>query len=130
MWKHALSCAILAPGAAVKAAIFALPEPTFVSPAVDGWNPAPTEAPRFGAIELLRRDDEPWKPFEQGGTCGFFDGIQSAHLLYSNFNLHMLTSQQHQLTPAVNLNSNARPTRTTATMDAVTPISPPNYVRS
>jgi hypothetical protein len=114
----------------VKAAIFAVPEPTFVSPAVNGWNPAPTEAPRFGAIELLRRDEEPWQTFEQSGTCGFFDGIQSAHSWYPNFKLRTLTSQQHQLTPAVNLNSDARPIRTTATMDAVTPTSPRHHVRS
>lgn len=82
MWKHALLCANLAPGAVVKAAIFAVPEPTLASPAVDGCNPAPTEAPRFGAIDLLGRDNnEPWQAFAQAGTCGFFDGIQSAHLL-------------------------------------------------
>ncbi|KAF9741563.1 hypothetical protein PMIN06_011188 [Paraphaeosphaeria minitans] len=78
MWKHTLLCAILAPGAVVKAAIFAVPKPTLVTPAVDSWNPAPTKAPRFGAIELLRRDDEPWQTFALGGTCGFFDGIQTS----------------------------------------------------
>lgn len=85
MWKHAFLCAILALGAVVKAAIFAVPEPTLVSPAVNGWNPAPTKAPRFGAIQFVRRDDEPWQTFAQAGTCGFFDGIQSAHSPYREF---------------------------------------------
>lgn len=87
MWRHALSCAILAPKA-VEAAIFAVPKPTFAAPALDGWNPAPTKAPRLGAIELFKREDEPWKVFESSGTCGFFDGKQSTH---ANSNIFKFT---------------------------------------
>ena len=72
MWKYAL-CAVLARGAAAKAAAWALPDPTFAISAIDTWSPAPTEAPGFGAIEFLKRD------FTDGGTCGFFSGVSSRH---------------------------------------------------
>ncbi|KAF1969562.1 hypothetical protein BU23DRAFT_237509 [Bimuria novae-zelandiae CBS 107.79] len=91
MLKYAAACTILAWGEVLEAAIFAVPEPTFVTPAVDGWNPAPTRAPRLGAIELLKRD-EPWEAFMSSGTCGFFDGAstsaytckQSSHVCATN----------------------------------------------
>ena len=81
MWKYAVTCAVLAWGEASKAAVFAVPEPTFVAPAVEGWSPAPTKAPTFGAIELFRRD-QPWDVFQQKGTCGFFDGASSTENIF------------------------------------------------
>lgn len=72
-----MTCAVLAWGEASRAAIFALPEPTFVTPAVDGWSPAPTRAPNLGSIELFKRE-EPWAAFQQKGTCGFFEGVSTS----------------------------------------------------
>jgi hypothetical protein len=67
-------CALLAPGLAAAAAFpWALPEPTFVIPAIDSWSPAPTQAPAVGGVELLARAPAP-------EVCGYLSGISSMTL--------------------------------------------------
>jgi len=64
-------CALIAPSLTAAAAFLgALPEPTFVVPAIDAWSPAPTQAPDVGGLELFRRAPE-------NQICGYLSGISS-----------------------------------------------------
>ncbi|PVH98996.1 hypothetical protein DM02DRAFT_22594 [Periconia macrospinosa] len=73
MLIHAF-CAVIAPAFASAAAYpWALPEPTLAIPAVDGWSPAPTAAPKVGGFELF--------PRAEGDTvCGFISGLSTSSL--------------------------------------------------
>ncbi|KAF2271608.1 uncharacterized protein EI97DRAFT_462658 [Westerdykella ornata] len=72
MFQYSI-CAFLAP-ALVSAAAFpwAGPDPTLVIPEPDNWTPAPTEGPRMGAMELVRRADD--------STCGYISGVETDSL--------------------------------------------------
>ncbi|KAF2864619.1 hypothetical protein BDV95DRAFT_294274, partial [Massariosphaeria phaeospora] len=68
------TCAFLAPAVA-SAAAFSAPTPlaTLFAPAVDSWSPAPTPAPRFGAMEMFRRE-------VGDNTCGFIGGNETSSI--------------------------------------------------
>ncbi|CAI6319898.1 unnamed protein product [Periconia digitata] len=86
MLIHAL-CALIAPALASAAAFpWALPGPTLAIPAVDGWSPAPTAAPKVGGLELFRRG-------EGDTVCGFVAGISSESSSCSRSNTELHTNR-------------------------------------
>ncbi|KAF2690151.1 hypothetical protein K458DRAFT_399527 [Lentithecium fluviatile CBS 122367] len=79
MWRFAF-CALLVPSLVAAAAFpWAIPEPTFVTPAFDNWSPVPTQAPVVGSLELFGRA-------AANEICGYLSGISTSSLTCHNSN--------------------------------------------